>query len=128
LRLLLDTHALLWFLAGDRRLPRPIQAHIEDAAATVFVSAVSAYEVTLKHRLGKLPQAGVLALDFEGATARHGFTGLSVSLAHAQAAGSLEIAHRDPFDRLLIAQSLVENLTLVSNERVFDDAGVMRIW
>ncbi len=128
MRLLLDTHALIWFLAGDDRLPRLARARIEDPDATVVVSAVSALEVTLKHRLGKLPEAGYLALDFESTIQRHGLTGLPISLAHAQSAGRLDIPHKDPFDRLLIAQSVMEDLPLVTNERSFDAFGVRRVW
>ena len=128
MKVLLDTHALIWFFAGDERLPVRTRAAIEDPEATAFVSAVSAMEVTLKHRLGKLPQAGRLALAFEEVIERYGFAGLPISLAHAEAAGRLQIAHKDPFDRLLIAQSLLEGLPLVSNERAFDAFGVSRLW
>jgi PIN domain nuclease of toxin-antitoxin system len=128
LRLLLDTHALIWFFAGDERLPVNARKQIEDPDATVLVSAVSAMEVTLKHRLGKLPQAGRLALEFEDVIERYGFVGLPISLAHAESAGSLPIQHKDPFDRLLIAQALLDGLPLVSNERGFDDYGVSRLW
>jgi PIN domain nuclease of toxin-antitoxin system len=128
LRLLLDTHALIWFFAGDERLPVGARNRIEDLDAVVLVSAVSAIEVTLKHRLGKLPQAGRLALDFEGVIERYGFVGLPISLAHAAAAGGLQIPHKDPFDRLLIAQSLLDGVPLVSNETAFDAFGVTRVW
>ena len=89
---------------------------------------MSALEVTLKHRLGKLAEAEYLALDFESTIQRYGFTGLPISLAHAQSAGRLNVAHKDPFDRLLIAQSIMEDLPLVSNERKFDAFGVQRVW
>jgi PIN domain nuclease of toxin-antitoxin system len=128
LRLLLDTHALIWFFGGDERLPVRARAAIEDTDATILVSAVSAMEVTLKHRLGKLPQAGRLALGFEEVIERYGFVGLPISLAHAEAAGRLQIPHKDPFDRILIAQSLLDGLPLVSNERDFDAFGVTRVW
>jgi PIN domain nuclease of toxin-antitoxin system len=128
LRLLLDTHALIWFFAGDERLPVGARARIEDPDATVLVSAVSAMEVTLKHRLGRLPQAGRLALEFEDVIDRYGFVGLPISVAHAESAGRLQIPHKDPFDRILIAQSLLDGLPLVSNERGFDAFGVSRIW
>ncbi len=93
-----------------------------------MVSAVSAMEVVTKHRLGKLPEADLLARRFEASIGEHGFSGLPISLAHAELAGRLDIPHRDPFDRLLIAQSLIEKLPLVSNETIFDGAGVSRIW
>lgn len=124
----MDTHALIWFLAGDERLRQQARDRIEDGDTETLVSAVSAMEVTLKHRLGKLPEADYLALDFEDTVEQYGFTGLPISLAHAQLAGRLEIPHKDPFDRLLIAQSLIEDVPLVSNERGFDAFGVRRIW
>jgi len=85
-------------------------------------------EITTKHRIGKLPHAGPLARDFGGSIARLGFQGLPISIAEAELAGRMEGEHRDPFDRLLIAQGLLNNLALVSNERLFDSFGVARIW
>jgi PIN domain nuclease of toxin-antitoxin system len=128
LRLLLDTHALIWFLAGDARLRPRARAEIEADDAVVMVSAASAMEVTTKYRLGKLPEASAIVDDFESSMREFGFQGLHISIRHAQIAGSLRIAHKDPFDRLLIAQSLLEGLTLVSNEAAFDAAGVSRLW
>lgn len=128
MRLLLDTHALIWWLAGDRTLPdRAIKA-IDDAANEVIVSAVSAFEVSTKYRLGKLPEAADLAQDFEAARERQGFKPLSISIVHAARAGALAGIHKDPFDRLLVAQALTENLILVSNEVLFDQFGVSRLW
>ena len=128
MRLLLDTHALLWWLAGDRQLTRRARAAIGDEAGTVYVSAASAWEVSTKHRIGKLPDAGALATDFAGVIASQGFTALDITLDHAQRAGSLPGRHADPFDRMLIAQAQAGNLTLLSNERLFDDYGVTRLW
>ncbi len=128
MKLLLDTHTLIWFLAGDGRLPERTRAEIEASGREAMVSAVSAMEVVTKHRLGKLPEADLLARRFEILIEEHGFCGLPISLAHAELAGRLNIPHKDPFDRLLIAQSLIENLPLVSNEAIFDGAGVSRIW
>jgi PIN domain nuclease of toxin-antitoxin system len=128
LRLLLDTHALIWWLAGDDRLPPAAREAIADDANDVFVSAVSAMEVTTKHRLGKLPDADMLAQDFTAIVADQGFTELPISLAHAAQAGAMTGAHRDPFDRLLIAQALREDLLLVSNEILFEAFGVRRLW
>lgn len=128
MRLLLDTHALIWFLAGDPKLSSRARAEIEVVDGVVLVSAASAMEVLTKHRLGKLPEAEELAQDFEAAVAQHGFDDLPISIRHAQLAGSLRLTHKDPFDRLLIAQSLIEGLTLVSSETVFDQTGVNRLW
>lgn len=128
MRLLLDTHALIWWLAGDRTLPQQVIDAIDDEANEVLVSAVSAFEIATKYRLGKLPQAAELALDFDGARRRQGFGALSITIPHAVRGGALSGAHKDPFDRLLIAQALVEDLVLVSNETLFDSFGVQRLW
>lgn len=128
MRLLLDTHALIWWLAGDPSLSPAAKDAIADERNEALVSAVSAMEVATKVRLGKLPQAARLAQDFVGIVAAQGFVGLPLSVRHAQLAGRLQHAHRDPFDRMLIAQSLVDDLTLVSIETLFDDFGVKRLW
>lgn len=128
MNLLLDTHAFLWWLADDARLPRNARSAISDRGNTVLVSAVSAMEITTKHRIGKLPEAGALADDIGDVVSLCGFEALSISVRHGETAGRLAILHKDPFDRLLIAQALVDGLTLVTNERLFDDAGVRRLW
>jgi PIN domain nuclease of toxin-antitoxin system len=128
MRLLLDTHALIWFLEGSKSLGREASRAIENQNNEVLVSAVSAIEVTNKFRTGKLNQVELLARDFEATILGHGFAPLSITVAHASLAGSLDIPHRDPFDRLLIAQARIEQLALVSNEKAFDAFGVMRLW
>ena len=127
MRLLLDTHAVIWWFEGNERLPQRVRDVI-DQGGEVFVSAVSAYEIALKHRLGRLPDAATLAGNFEEMTAEQQFKPLAITMAHALAAGKLAIGHRDPFDRLLIAQALVDNLALATNERIFDATGVSRVW
>lgn len=128
MRLLLDTHALLWWLAGDPQLSAAARGAIADEDNPVYVSAASAWEVATKHRIGKLPQAGPLATDFALHVAQQGFIGLDITLEHGQRAGGLPGAHKDPFDRMLIAQAQAENLALVSNEQAFDQYGVVRVW
>lgn len=129
MRLLLDTHAFLWWVFGDPRLSRQArQALADDETNEGFVSAASAWEITTKFRIGKLDDAAVVARDVAAAIAAEGFVELAVSVAHAQSAGALGGRHRDPFDRMLVAQALAENLTLVSNERAFDAYGVRRLW
>lgn len=128
MRLLLDTHALLWWYLDHPALSAPARSAIEAEDSEVLVSAVSAMEVTTKFRLGKLPQAAALADRFEELAEGYRFAPLSIALRHASLAGSLPIAHKDPFDRLLMAQAIAENLTLVSNEQVFDASGVTRLW
>ncbi len=128
LRLLLDTHALIWWLAGDDALGKDAKAAMADEANTVFVSAASAMEVATKFRIGKLPSAALLAQDFEKVIASQGFTELPISIHHARLAGEMPIPHKDPFDRLLIAQAQAEDMVLVSNEGVFEGFGVRRVW
>jgi PIN domain nuclease of toxin-antitoxin system len=127
-RLLLDTHTLLWWLDGDRRLSRRARAAIGDPGNQVFVSAASAWELATKARLGKLEGALDVASDVAGCLARQGFDALPISVPHAQRAGNLRVEHRDPFDRMLIAQSQMEDLPIVSNETLFDGFGIDRIW
>jgi PIN domain nuclease of toxin-antitoxin system len=115
-------------MTGDERLGHVARDAITREADITFVSAASAWEITIKHRLGKLPSASLLAADFARVTERAGFAPLSVTLRHAQLAGSMEGSHKDPFDRMLIAQALLDDLTLVSNEAVFDRFGVTRLW
>jgi PIN domain nuclease of toxin-antitoxin system len=128
MRVLLDTHALLWWLAGDPELSPTARWVIEDDGNSIFVSAASAWEITTKHRLGKLPRIGPLATGFRAVVEAQGFLELSIDLDDGRLAGSLAGAHRDPFDRMLIAQGRNHDLALISNEKTFDDYGVIRIW
>ena len=95
---------------------------------TLIVSAASAWEISMKYNLGKLPGAGSLVSDFGAQMEREGFELLSISAEHAIRAGLLAGPHRDPFDRMLIAQAQSENMPIVSNERAFDAYGVRRLW
>ncbi len=128
MRLLLDTHALLWWLEGDERLSRAARDAIGDETHPVLVSAASAWEIATKVRLGKLPGAIEVAERMAEVLAMQGFAELAISIDHARRAGLLPGPHRDPFDRMLIAQAQAENLILVSNETVFDRYGVRRLW
>ena len=128
MRVLLDTHAFLWWVADSRRLSEPARDAIRNEANEVVVSAVSAWEIATKHRLGRLPEAGGLAGDIRGAIVGQGFSELPISVADAERSGRLPGPHRDPFDRLLIAQALAHDLALVSNEEAFDRYGVRRLW
>lgn len=128
MRLLLDTHALLWWLDGDRRLTRRARGAINDEDNVILVSAASAWEITTKSRLGRLPGAEAVAADVVGAVASQGFSSLGITMLHAQRAGRLPGAHRDPFDRLLVAQAQLDDLAIVSNDAAFDAYGVSRLW
>jgi PIN domain nuclease of toxin-antitoxin system len=127
-RLLLDTHAFLWWLTGNELLSAKAAGAIIAEGNAVFVSAATACEVATKHRLGKLPGVETFVADFEGALAGEGFSDLPISVRHGQLAGALPGQHRDPFDRMLIAQAISESMTLISNERAFDAFGVTRLW
>ena len=128
MRILLDTHALLWWLADSAKLSRQAYAAIADTTGDIFVSVVTAFEITTKFRLGKLPEAHEIVQDLGGWLAGQGFLTLPLELAAAARAGLLPGPHRDPFDRLLIAQAITHDLALVSNERAFDAYGVRRLW
>jgi PIN domain nuclease of toxin-antitoxin system len=127
-RLLLDTHTLLWWAGGDARLSPAARRAIGDEANVVLVSAASAWEIATKHRLGKLEIAGPLLDRLLDYLSDQGFVELGVSIRHGQRAGALPGPHRDPFDRMLLAQAQVEGLALVSNEAAFDRYGVERLW
>ena len=128
LKLLLDTHALLWWLFDDPNLPPTVRELIADSGVDVLVSSASAWEICTKHRLGKLPAASPLVRDFDGWMAKAGFRELAITIRHAQKAGSWSPPHRDPFDRILAAQSVLEQVPLVSRDRVLATFGAQLIW
>lgn len=109
-RLLLDTHALLWWLGNDARLGAQARAIVTDARNEVFVSAASTWEIAIKRSLGKLSAPGGL----DAIIGEEGFSPLPISLFHGQQAGSLPPPHRDPFDRMLVAQAQAEGLELLT--------------
>ena len=128
MRALLDTHTFLWWMTDSRRLSETVHRAITDEANEVLISAASAWEITTKHRLGKLPGADLIAADVAGALANQGFGELAITVDDASRAGALPGPHRDPFDRMLIAQALTHNLVFISNESLFDQYGVRRLW
>lgn len=128
MRLLLDTHALLWWLDGDRRLSAKARRAIGDRSNTILVSAASSWEITTKARLGRLPGATAVAANVAACVAGQGFQALDITLLHAQRAGRLPGEHRDPFDRMLIAQSQIDDVAVVSDDEAFDPFHVRRFW
>ena len=128
MRTLLDTHAFLWWISDSRRLSETARRAIENDADTIFVSAASAWEIATKQRIGKLAHAGTGALDVTGTIAGQGFEELAISVDDAERAGRLPGPHRDPFDRMLVAQALARDMTIVSVDRMFDGYGVHRLW
>jgi PIN domain nuclease of toxin-antitoxin system len=127
-RLLLDTHALIWWMSNSSSLPRTIRRLMSDKGNTIFVSAASAWEMATKVRLGRLPAASDITRNFQEYLLQSGFESLPVSAEHGIRAGLLPGPHQDPFDRMLIAQAEIEKLFIVSNEKIFDQYGVRRIW
>lgn len=128
MRALLDTHALLWWLSDDPALTRAARKAIAETRNTVIVSAASAWEIATKFRLGKLTTAADLVSNFAVQLEQEGFQLMAISAEHGVRAGLLPGPHKDPFDRMLIAQSQAENLPIVSNEAIFETYGVRRLW
>ncbi len=106
----------------------PARRAVYDESNEVLVSAATAWEITTKHRLGKLPGADPIASDIPGAIAAQGFQELPITVQEAARAGALPGPHRDPFDRMLIAQALSRDLVLISNDAAFDRYPVRRLW
>jgi PIN domain nuclease of toxin-antitoxin system len=128
-RLLLDTHTLLWAWTEPERLGRRARAHLTARTAEVWVSAASAWEVAAKHRLGRLPEAESVLSGWSANVTRLKARELAMTSSHALLAGGLAWAHRDPFDRMLAAQALAESLVLVTRDPDFADAkGVTTLW
>jgi PIN domain nuclease of toxin-antitoxin system len=125
---LLDTHALLWWLFDDRRLSRQARGIIRDPENRLCVSSASAWEIATKHRLGKLASAAPLVSDFGGFMVKAGFSELTIRWAHAVRAGTWDVEHRDPFDRMLAAQAALDGLTLITADPAFVDFGIPAVW
>ena len=128
MRALLDTHAFLWWLADSRRLSDKAHRVIASEANDIIVSAASAWEIATKFRLGKLSESEVAGLDITNLIASQGFEELAISVSDAERAGRLPGPHRDPFDRMLIAQAVTRDLAVVSIDSAFDRYGVNRLW
>jgi PIN domain nuclease of toxin-antitoxin system len=124
---LLDTHALLWWLSDDPSLSARARRAITAADNEIFVSAASVWELAIKNKKGRLDVQDLLdRLPQE--IEEEGFLVLPISIEHGLRAGALPEHHRDPFDRMLIAQAQAEHLPIVSNDTVFDSYGIKRIW
>jgi PIN domain nuclease of toxin-antitoxin system len=125
---LLDTHILLWWLFDDPKLSKHSKAAIAAPESRVFVSSVSGWEISIKHYLGKLSHVASLVKELPLYVRRERFEVLPISLEHAIAAGALDGKHKDPFDRMLIAQARSEKLTLISNDKIFKKYKVPLLW
>jgi PIN domain nuclease of toxin-antitoxin system len=128
MRILLDTHTLLWCAYHDELLTPRARRSIQSRRNEIFVSAASAWEIATKFRLGKLPFASDLAEDFVANVMSAGYLPLSVSIEHALRAGRFAADHKDPFDRMLAAQAIHEDMALISNDEQLDVFGVRREW
>jgi len=127
-RLLLDTHAFLWWVAGSRELSRKARSAIGSGRNECLVSVASAWEIAIKISLGRLRIDGSLDRFLAEQIAANAFQPLPIDLKHAARVATLPFHHRDPFDRLLAAQALAEDLTLVTDDPAFARYGVRRVW
>jgi PIN domain nuclease of toxin-antitoxin system len=126
--LILDTHVLLWMLLADKRLGERQKQLLESPSNRIHVSAVSAFEIATKVRIGKLPEARGIARDFERICRDFDYLKLDVTEVHGLRGGQLDGRHRDPFDRLLAAQSIVEGMPLVTGDPGFKAFRVETVW
>jgi PIN domain nuclease of toxin-antitoxin system len=127
-RVLLDTSALLWWFAGDAKLSTTVRTLLSLADTSILVSAASACEICTKVRIGKLPTARDLCENFLSIIAEHQFEPLAITVEHGRLAGRMAGTHKDPFDRMLAAQALVEDVPLVTNDPAFAAFGVKVVW
>jgi len=128
-RLLLDTHVLLWALRAPVRLSPTVRSHLDDRRNELVISAATPWEIATKYRTGKLPAGEPVVTAYADQLWRFGATELPMTSRHTIAAGMLDWAHKDPFDRVLAAQSIVEGIPLVTDDRVFRTLpGVQVIW
>jgi PIN domain nuclease of toxin-antitoxin system len=127
-RLLLDTHVFAWWLINDPALSDTARKHIADPQNDIYVSAVTAFEMAIKHRIGKWPEVEALLPVFDEELRARNFMPLPVSIAHGIKAGQLVAEHRDPFDRLLAAQAVVEDIPIVTQDMQVQVLGATVIW
>ena len=128
MKLLLDTHAFLWWVGASQELSRKARTAIGSARNECFVSVASAWEIAINVSLGKLRIEGALDRFLPEQLAVNGFVALAIDLKHTARVATLPFHHRDPFDRLLIAQALEEDLKVVTADSMFADYGLTRIW
>jgi PIN domain nuclease of toxin-antitoxin system len=128
LRLLLDTHAFLWFVLDDAKLSLPARQAIESVDNEVVISPASYWEIAIKISLGKYRLSGSFERFWDTGMRRNDITALPIEIRHAERLAAMAFHHKDPFDRLVIAQALVEGLHLVSADGRFDAYGVSRVW
>lgn len=128
MRALLDTHSYLWFVGGDARLSAPARQTIEDLANEIFISPASLWEIAINVSLGKLSLGGPYEQFIPAELQRQKIAVVPIEVAHLAVVAQLPLHHRDPFDRLIIAQALTEGMPVISVDEAFDTYGVPRIW
>ncbi len=128
MRLLIDTHVLIWTVGAPNRIPQRVREALIDADNSVFASAATAWEIALKRRLGKLEFDKEFLARFDNRIEEMGFEPMSVSAAHMVRGAEIDSEHKDPFDRMLAGQALVEEMTVVTVDRAFRDLGVPVFW
>lgn len=127
MKVLLDTHALIWWFEGSPKLSKRASSVLGSPSNAIFISAVVGWELAIKVQVGKFHTPS-LVQDLDGIIQREGFAELGISLEHAVRAGLLPMHHRDPFDRLLVAQAQALNVPIVTADAAFDHYGVQRLW
>src|SRR5215210_4853515 len=128
MRVLFDSHAFVWFLAGDKRFSHRARDVVMADDTVACVSAVTAWEIANKVRLGKWPEAATLAGSFGDVIDEHGFEPIPITVEQARVAGFLPGVHRDPFDRMLAAQAQIEGMPLVTADPAFQSFGTQVLW
>ena len=128
MRVLLDTHTFYWWIYFPELLPTTVRLMLSDQDVTVLVSAVSAYEMSYKHHRGNWPEIAGLVAAFEQVVIAEGFKLFPLTAQHAVRAGAFPREHRDPFDRMLVAQAMVEGMALVSKDKWLGAIGAEVVW
>ena len=128
MRALLDTHSFIWFVEGDERLSSSARQIIGDPANEILFSAASLWEMAIKVSIGKLALAHAFEASTLGHMARNDIRLLDVRVSHITGVLTLPFHHRDPFDRMLVSQALVEGVPVIGADQVFDSYGVQRLW
>lgn len=125
---LLDTHAILWWFSDSDRLSPTARALLADPHTGFCVSAASAWEVAAKARIGRLTEFPTIVQDYPALVARNGFREIAISARHSMYAGSIDHPHRDPFDRMLAAQSILEDLPVLTTDAAIGALGAATLW
>ena len=127
MKYLLDTHAFVWAVSDVSQLTPKVLTALSNPTAEVFVSSASAWEMSIKHRLGKFPEAALILPDFYKTLAKARFLELMISSQHGMSAGDLAWDHKDPFDRVLVAQAQLERLVFITSDSMISQSGLVRV-